>query len=101
MGVEVWTDPNDGPIRCLTHHSERNLLAVGCGGAILLACYGLRGGTTSRTTWTNRRVFPPPEKHSTFPEEEPVPRSPQFLHNQNLLVASYLNHGVVLVVPEI
>jgi hypothetical protein len=97
--IDVWTDLNNGPICCLAHHSEWNLLAVGYGGAILLACYSLRGrDSTPRAAWTNKQFLPPPPNHSVFPEEELVPRSLQFLRGQDLLVASYLNHGVELVV---
>ena len=94
--MEVWTDLNDGPIRCLVHHSERDILAVGCGAAILLAHYNLSGNdSTSRAAWTNKMVLPSPPKSPVFQEEETVPRSLQFLRGQNLLVASYLNHGVM------
>jgi hypothetical protein len=94
--VDVWTDLNDGPIRCLAHHSERNLLAVGCGTIIFLVHYSLlKSDSTPRAAWTDKMVLPSPPKNPVYPEEEPVPRSLQFLRGQNLLVASYLNHGVM------
>ena len=95
----MWTDPNDDPIRCLAHHSKRDLLAVGCGGTILLAHYNLHGeSSVVGATWTDTWVLPSPPERFGFPEEEPLSRSVQFLRDKDLLLVSYLSHGIVLVV---
>ncbi|KAF9643089.1 hypothetical protein BDM02DRAFT_3132669 [Thelephora ganbajun] len=95
--IKIWTDASRRPINCLSHDPGRNVLAVGSGKDTILANYSTQDEYTA--SWSKTCHLPPPpglpQLHATkLPD--PAAQSIHFLQGQDLLVVSYLHHGVML-----
>ena len=82
-------------MHCISHDPRLNVLAVGSGKNVILAKYSVQGEHT--VSWSKARCLPsPPEfPHLSGTElPEPAAQSIHFTYGQDLIIVSYLHHGV-------